>query len=195
MKKKGNCRIGFDFDKVFVSYPPLIPNSIIDFLYRHSFSLGFGDSNTLSYRFPGQLEQKIRILSHTPILRQPIKKNLDSLEIISKKIPCELYLVSSRFSFLKKRTSQWVRNNNIEKYFKELYFNYENLQPHIFKDRIIKKLKLEEFIDDDLDLISYLAQQNSNVKFYWMSSRKFNTQLPKNVTQIKNLKEFEKIKI
>ena len=195
MKKKGNCRIGFDFDRVFVSYPPLVPNSIIDFLYRHSFSLGFGDSNTLSYRFPGQLEQRIRILSHTPILRQPIKKNLDSLERISKKIPCDLYLVSSRYSFLKKRTLRWVSKNQIDRHFKGLYFNYKDLQPHLFKDQVIKKLKLDEFIDDDLDLTLYLSRKNPSVQFYWINNRKINKPLPENVKQIKNLKEFEKIKI
>ena len=195
MKKKEKCRIGFDFDKVFVSYPPFIPSSVIEFLYRHSFSLGFGDKDNLSYRFPGKLEQKIRIFSHTPILRHPIRKNLSSLERISEKIPCDLYLVSSRYSFLKDRTTRWVSKNQISRYFKGLYFNYDNLQPHIFKDRIIKKLQIGEFIDDDLDLILYLANKNPGVDFFWVSSRRIKFPLPKNVTQIKNLREFEFKKI
>lgn len=193
--KKQQCRIGIDFDKVLVSYPPLIPGSVIDFLYRHSFSLGFDEQNTLSYRFPGKFEQKIRILSHDPIFRHPIKHNVESLKRISKGFPCEFYLVSSRFSFLKKRTGNWVKKNGIDKYFKGMYFNYDDLQPHVFKNQVIKKLNIQEFIDDDLDLILYLAQQNPDVKFYWISNRKLKTQLPKNVTQIKNLNEFEKIKI
>lgn len=190
MEKK-KCRIGFDFDKVFVSYPPLVPNFVIDFLYRHSFSLGFDNNNALSYRFPGKIEQRIRILSHNPIFRHPIKNNLDSLDRISKTIPCELYLISSRFSFLKQRTQEWVTKNNIKLYFERLYFNYKDLQPHIFKDQVIKKLKLDEFIDDDLDLILFLSIKNPSVKFYWISNRNLNKSLPKNVTQIKNLKEFE----
>lgn len=191
MRKRAKCRIGFDFDKVFVSYPPLVPSFVIDFLYRRSFSLGFGNNNMLSYRFPGKLEQRIRILSHNPIFRHPIRNNLASLDRISKTIPCELYLISSRFSFLKPRTEEWVTKNNIRSYFEELYFNYKNLQPHIFKNQVIKKLKLDEFIDDDLDLILFLSLRNPSVQFYWISNRNLNKPLPKNVTQVKNLKEFE----
>lgn len=184
MKNKFNAqRIGFDFDKVFVNYPPFIPGSLIEYLYKRR-------NHNLSYRFPGKLEQKIRILSHIPFFRPPIKENIESLKKIYEKNDSRIYLVSSRFSFLKDRTELWDRVNNIFRYFEEIYFNFADEQPHIFKNRIIKKARIEKFIDDDLDLLLYLSERNTKVKFYWINKKGIKKLLPKNIVRIKNLEEF-----
>lgn len=191
MKKETNCKIGFDFDKVFVSYPPFVPGFLIDWLYKHHGFLLGGHHISLSYRFPGKLEQKIRIFSHSPFFRPPIWKNITSLHTISKNSSCEMYLISSRFSFLKGRTDQWMKKNGIDKYFKEMYFNYDDKQPHEFKNEIIKKLNLQKFVDDDLDLLRFLAKKNPNIKFYWITPSKKTFSLPNNIKQILKLSEFE----
>lgn len=177
-------KIGFDFDKIFANYPPLVPEFLIEYLYKKK-------NSELSYRFPGKLEQKIRILSHLPIFRSPIKKNVESLKKLSKNSKLELYLVSSRFSFLKQKTEIWSRKNNINKYFLKTYFNFSDMQPHIFKDRIIKRENIEKFIDDDLDLLMYLSQKNPKVEFYWLTKNKRKITNPaSNIVKIKDLEEF-----
>jgi hypothetical protein len=176
-------KIGIDFDKVFVSPPPFIPPSVIDMFYKKK-------NGTLSYRIPGAFEKKIRILSHSPILRKPINQNLSYLQKISKKNP-EIYLVSSRFSFLKNKTDNWVKKYDIEKYFKKMYFNYEDKQPHIFKNEILQSLHIDTFIDDDLDLLLYLSKHNPKIKFYFLTNKKILPNiLSSNITQIHNLQEF-----
>ncbi len=172
--------IGFDLDGIFVDHPPLVPKSIIEWLYKKK-------GNGLSYRFPGKLEQKIRILSHIPILRPPIRNNLKSLR---KADMNNLFLVSSRFSFLKEMTFEWDKKNNIFSYFKKVYFNDEDKQPHLFKDEIIKREKITEFVDDDLDLLFYLARQNPNVCFFWLSTTRAKIPLPPNIKSIRSLEDF-----
>ncbi|OGH10528.1 MAG: hypothetical protein A2857_00885 [Candidatus Levybacteria bacterium RIFCSPHIGHO2_01_FULL_36_15] len=178
-------KIGFDFDKVFVDYPPLIPNFIIDKLYKKK-------NHNLVYRFPGNLEKKLRILSHTSIFRSPIKNNIKALSKISANKNLDVYLISGRFGFLKEKTNQWFVKHKIDKYFKKIFFNFNNEQPHIFKDRIIKNLGVEKYIDDDLDLLIHLATNNPKIKFFWLSNKIFSKhiQIPKNIFPIKDIKQF-----
>ncbi|MEN9407220.1 MAG: hypothetical protein RLZZ455_436, partial [Candidatus Parcubacteria bacterium] len=60
--------IGFDLDKVLVNYPPLIPDGLIDRLYKKKIK------GELVYRFPSKPEQRIRKISHLSFLRPKIKK-------------------------------------------------------------------------------------------------------------------------
>jgi hypothetical protein len=176
--------IGFDLDKVFVDYPPLVPDTIINKLYKKK------SNGILLYRIPGRTEQLIRHISHHPIFRPLIKNNLMFLREFSK-TKNDLYLISSRFGFLKQRTNDLVKNQEFDKLFKGLYFNYENQQPHVFKDTIIKQLKIEKYIDDDFALVKYLATHNPNVQFYWLNQKQ-QKKLAKNILAITHLKQIEK---
>lgn len=179
MKK---TKIAFDFDKVFVNYPPFVPSALINYLYKKR-------NHNLSYRIPGKLEQKIRVLSHSSFLRLPIKKNIEVLSNMFTKDNLEIFLISSRFSFLREKTNDWNRRNNMAQYFKKMFFNFNDEQPHLFKDRIIKQENIQKFVDDDLDLLLFLAKNNPRVKFYWIGPSKTET-LPPNIAHIRDLKEF-----
>jgi len=184
--------IGFDFDKVFIDYPPLLPYGLIDFLYKGTvvFKKGKAKNDKLHYRFPGVVEQKIRIISHYSIFRNPIKENIGVLRKISGRGGNKTYLVSSRFSFLKTKTEEILKKYDLNKYFDGIYFNFEDKQPHLFKEQTIKNLKIDTYIDDDLDLSLYLAQKMPNLTIYWVrDGRKKEGNLPKNVIAIKDLKE------
>lgn len=176
-------RIGFDYDRVFVNYPPFIPSAIIEMLYKRR-------GGNLSYRIPGKIEQKIRILSHYHLLRPVISKNITAMQQIVKNKNVETYVISSRFSFLREKTHEWNKKNNMQNYFKEMFFNFQDEQPHVFKERIIRQAKINKFIDDDLDLLSYLAKRNPNVEFYWINNNGALQKLSDNIKHIKNLEEF-----
>lgn len=181
-------KIGIDFDRVFVNNPPLIPEMLIERLYKKK-------NGDLYYRFPGQIEQRVRVFSHSPFFRHPIGQNLQELEKLANNKNVELYLISSRFSFLKKRTEEWLSRHKILRFFKKTFFNYKNEQPHLFKNRIIKENEINCFIDDDLDLLIFLAPLHPKVKFYWLSRSSKTLTLPSNLEQIKNLHEFRIKKI
>jgi hypothetical protein len=174
--------IGFDLDKVFINFPPLIPSKIIEWFYK-------GKTNhELKYRFPSKIEQIIRNISHHPLLRSPITQNLNYIKNSALEKQNKYYLISSRFSFLKKRTASLIKRHELNKIFNEMYFNYENKQPHQFKDEIIKKLNLDMFVDDDLQLLEYLTDKNPKTNFFWLN-KKISRPLKKNLIAIKRISE------
>lgn len=177
--------IGFDFDKIFIDYPPLLPPILFDRLYKKK------DNGILLYRIPSYPEQIGRRLLHLPFLRPPIKENLAFLKSIPKD-KNKLYLISSRYKFLEKETTRLVKKYALDKTFDKLYFNYENKQPHLFKDDVIQKLHLDLYIDDDLSLIKHVAKNNPKTKFFWLNHTKSTKPLAKNIYEIRTLSEIFK---
>lgn len=178
--------IGFDLDRVFINTPPFIPGGIFNKFYKKK------DNGVLLYRIPSRTEQIFRRAIHFPFLRPPIEENLAILKSISKK-DNKLYLISSRYKFLESVTNELVKKYHLDEIFDKLYFNYENQQPHIFKNEILKKLKLDMYIDDDLSLLQFVAKDNPKTKFYWLetdekeSARAHHKTLAKNVFPISRL--------
>ncbi len=173
--------IGFDLDKVFIDYPPLVSPKLIDKLYKKK------DNGGLLYRIPAYPEQIFRRISHVPFLRPAIKENMEFLKNIPKK-GNQLYLISSRFKFLEKRTLKLVKRYNLDKVFDEMYFNFDNLQPHEFKNEIIKRLDLDIYVDDDLSLIKHVAKSNVKTKFFWLNQEHNNDHLTDNIFAISKIK-------
>ena len=174
--------VGFDLDKIFINVPPFIPKKIIDFLYK-------GKTNgSLKYRIPSKAEQIIRAFSHYPVFRPPISKNLNYIRNLAAKNKNKYFLISSRFSFLKKSTDALIRRYNFEKIFDSMYFNTSDTQPHHFKNKMIKKLNLDIYVDDDLDLLKYLAEKNLTVNFFWLN-QKINKRLSKNLSAVKDISD------
>jgi hypothetical protein len=175
-------KIGFDLDKIFINTPPFIPKSFIEKLYKKR------DYGELVYRTPGAIEQIIRNISHLPILRPAMMDNLNLLKN-SPRENNKFYLISSRFKFLEKRTQNLTQRYQLDKLFDKMFFNFANEQPHIFKNRIIKNLKLDYYIDDDLSLIKYVAKHNPKTKFFWLTQESKKIPLPKNIFIIQQLSD------
>ncbi len=179
-------KIGFDLDRVFINTPPFVPGKIITKLYKKK------DNGVLLYRIPSHSEQLFRKATHHPLLRPPIEENLTVLRSIANKNN-KLYLISSRYKFLEDITGKLVKRHGLDDIFEKLYFNYDNKQPHIFKNDILKKLKLDMYIDDDLSLLQFVAKENPKTKFYWLetdekdSALAHHKKLEKNVFPISNL--------
>lgn len=177
--------IGFDLDKVFIDYPFFVSSKIIDLFYK-------GRSNgSLKYRIPGRLEQILRIISHHPLLRQPISENIEFMKKLARERNHSYYLISSRFGFLKKTTENLVKKHGIDKMFRSLHFNFVNDQPHLFKNQLIQKLKIDQYVDDDLSLLNFLAEKNLKTKFFWLN-KKISKPLKKNLFAIQHLSEMFK---
>lgn len=174
--------IGFDLDKIFINFPPFVPTKIIDWLYKGK------PNGSLNYRIPGKAEQLVRLLMHYPLFRQPIKENIEFMKKLAAENNHTYYLISSRFGFLKKPTEKLVNKYGINKIFKSLHFNFSNKQPHIFKNEIIKKLNVDLYVDDDLQLLEYLVDKNPKTKFFWLNNKN-SKRLKNNLFAIKRLSE------
>jgi len=168
MSAKGKViKIGFDLDGVIINKPPFVPMFVMDLLVRSRRNKG------LSYRFPNtKLERFVRWFSHSPVFRPPIEKNINLIHELYKNKNYELYVVSSRYSFLDKRTKQWFDYHCLDGLFKKIHINLNNEQPHKFKEKMIKKLDLNVFIDDDLPLLNYLKSRIKNIDLLYMEDNK-----------------------
>jgi len=176
-------KIGFDLDKIFINTPPFVPNAIINKFYKKR------DNGILLYRIPAHPEQLLRKATHVPLLRQPVLENLEFIKKLAKDKKHQLYLISSRFKFLEPETQQLVKRYALNTIFDKLYFNYENKQPHEFKNEVLKKLNLDIFVDDDLSLVRYVAKDNPKTKFFWFDQHAKPAKIDNNITAIAHLKE------
>lgn len=156
-------RIAFDLDGVIIDKPPLVPKRLLEWLFR-----GWKE-NGLHYRFPhSKIEQKIRKISHFYLFRPPIKKNIEFVKKLSKNPKYELYAVSGRYSFLREETEKWLEKRKIKGIFKEVFINMPDEQPHLYKEKKLREMKAEIFVDDDGLLADYLAEK-SKAKIYCFS--------------------------
>jgi uncharacterized HAD superfamily protein len=164
--KRKKIKIGFDLDGVIIGKPFFVPHTLMEWLVRSRTNLA------LAYRYPDlRFERLIRYFSHHPLLRPPINKNIKLIHQLYKSNKYELYVVSSRYSFLEKRTKQWFKFYNLHGLFKYIYINLNNEQPHIYKAKMIKNLKLDVFIDDDLPLLNYLKKHLDSVTLLYMEDK------------------------
>jgi hypothetical protein len=149
MKK---IKIAFDLDGVIIDKPPLISKKLLERLFKG------GDGGRLHYRFPhSKLEQKIRKFSHYYLWRPPIKRNIEFIKKLSADKKYEIYIISGRYSFLENETNKWLSKREINCLFKDIYLNLADEQPYLFKEKIIKKINPDIFIDDDGTLVDYLS--------------------------------------
>lgn len=162
MKK---IKIAFDLDGVIIDKPPLIPKKLLEWLFRGR------RKNGLHYRFPhSKFEQRIRKISHFYLFRPPIRKNIEFIKKLAIDPKYEFYIISGRYSFLKKETERWLEKRKIDGVFKEIFINLKDEQPHLFKEKKLKEIRAEIFVDDDNLLANYL-EEKLKMKIYCFSSK------------------------
>ena len=52
---------------------------------------------------------------------------------------------------------------------KQIIQNKSDQQPHLYKEKLIKKLKLNYFFDDNWDIVKYLSERTS-AKIIWVDN-------------------------
>lgn len=154
-------KIAFDLDGVIIGKPPLVPKKILERLFVA------GGKDSLHCHFPSSgLDQKIRQLSHFYLLRPPISENIDFLKRVSQGKKIVLYIVSSRYSFLADQTKIWLKKRKIDGLFKEIHLNLNNEPPHLFKEKILRKIRPSIYIDDDKNILGFLKTRFPEIIFY-----------------------------
>lgn len=172
-------KIGFDLDGIFIDKPPFIPKTIIERLYVK-------DMKQLTYRIPSRLEQVIRKAAHYPLFRPPITPNIRLLLRQAKQNIHQYYLVSGRFGFLQSETEHILKKHGLDGIFAIRYINNDNAQPHLFKNTMLKKLAIHRYVDDDLPLLNFLAQNNKKIIFFWLNTN-VNKHMQSNLIAISRL--------
>jgi hypothetical protein len=165
-KKNGQpIKIAFDLDGVIIDKPPFIPKKVLEWLFRG------GSKNSLNCHFPkSKLNQMIRKLSHQYFLRPPVKQTMELVKKLAQRLSVELYVISSRYSFLNRETEKWLAKRKLTTIFKKIYLNSQNEQPVIFKEKIVKELQPDIYIDDDQMIVNYLRTLGLKTDFYYSNS-------------------------
>jgi hypothetical protein len=158
---KSKPKVGFDLDGVIVGKPFFIPKSLLEWLYRAH------DGQEKKYRVPDFLpEIYLRKASHHWLMRPPLQRNLKKVRKIIRNENIDPYFISGRFSFLSHRTQVWLEKHLPDFTFDRVFINTKNEQPHLFKEKMIKKLGINNFFEDDPLTLKYLKEKLPKIKFH-----------------------------
>ena len=107
------------------------------------------------------------ILHKSSLWPSPGIKELVKL-VKQKKI--NAYVVSARYELLEKDFTRWINIIDPNKDFSGYFYNNKNDQPYLFKEKMIKKLKLDIYVEDNWDIVYYLKlkMKNEKLKIFWI---------------------------
>lgn len=158
---KKPLRVGFDLDGVLVYNPARIarlPVTIIKKLFLPSREKTFFIPTT-------DLQKFIFRLFHLSSIF--IAPGLSTIKQLAQDNDIELYIITARFDFLKDDFFAWLKRMGIRPVLKKAYYNKDNQQPHIYKEKLVKKLELDYFVEDNFDIVDHLTK-TTKAKVLWI---------------------------
>lgn len=162
---KQKIRIGFDMDGVILYNPSRIFRSIIS---RSKKAHLFPRKELEFYHPSSKLGKMLWLLVHKSSFC--LADGFTKLEELALSDKVELFVVSARFACLQSDTAKWQKIINHHNIFKEIHFNDQDEQPHLFKKRMIEQLQLDYFVEDNWDVVSFLAQHQQKTTVWWLSN-------------------------
>ncbi len=165
-KTKGVLRVGFDLDGVILYNPARIARPIIAFIKKFLLKKG-----GLRFYCPQSPVEKLiwRLLHWSSFIVAP---GFSELKTLAQSGEIEVYIITARFDFLKDDFHWWMNRLKTNRSFKGCFYNDSNEQPHCFKERMIKKLELDIFVEDNWDIVNYLNShgkiKGANRKILWV---------------------------
>lgn len=159
-------RVGFDLDGVLLYNPARIVRPLIALLKQKKICI---DREELEFYVPqARWEEIMWELFHlSSLFLAPGYKRIAELK--AKNI-IEPYLITARFAHLSKDFERWKRRMRADEMFLGTYLNLKDEQPHEFKERMIKELDLDVFIEDNWDIVQYLDKQLPNRRILWVAN-------------------------
>jgi hypothetical protein len=153
MSGKSKLKIGFDFDGVLVYNPLRVGRLPVSWVKRKLFK-----PKKLKFWHPKKPYEKAfwKLAHKTSIFPAVGYKRLLTM---LKKSQIKGYVITGRFSFLKDDFEGWLEKYDPEKLFAGYFLNEKNEQPHLFKERMIRELKLDYFVEDNWDIVKYLSER------------------------------------
>jgi len=151
-------KVGFDLDGILLYNPARIFRPIIYFIKKYILK-----RKTNQFYYPkNKLEQFIWLFLHKSSLFPA--KGIDEIKQLIKQKKIKVYVISARYESLKKDFLFWRKKIDPENLFSSWYYNEKNDQPHLYKEKMIKKLNLDIFVEDNWDIVKYLKTQNAKLK-------------------------------
>lgn len=159
-------RVGFDLDGVILYNPARVIRPIVVFFKRI-----FLKKEENKFHYPKTPFQKfIWRLSHKSSLLSA--GGIEDIKKLVREGRIEAYIVSARYDFLKKDFNQWIEKIAASDFCRGCFYNNSDEQPYIFKKKMIEKLSLNIFVEDNWDVVKYLAVSNAitsrHTKIFWI---------------------------
>ncbi len=163
--KQQKLKVGFDLDGVLLYNPARIFRPVTIALKT---ILPKRTNGLIHFYYPKSPPEELlwRIVHFSSLF---IASGFTEIEDLVKKGAIEPYIVSSRYQCLQSDFNRWLKRLNAHVYFKGAYHNSEDLQPHIFKEKKIKELKLDYFIEDNWDIVRHI-NKNTHTKTLWITN-------------------------
>lgn len=162
--KKEKIRIGFDLDGVILYNPARVVRPIV-----HTFKKSVCQKKIDDFYIPKtKIEQSLwRIFHLSSIFVASGFKEIEEL-VLSGKI--EIYLITARYSFLKNDLEKWLKKINMKQIFTEIHYNENDNQPHLYKEKKLKNLQLDIFVEDNYNIVKHLSKVVPNTQIWWISN-------------------------
>lgn len=160
-------KVGFDLDGVILYNPLRIFRCLAKkFLKPLKASLLHQDKSSF-YLPKTNLEKFLWKIIHWSSFK--INGGYDDIKRLSKNKKIKLYLITGRYGFLEADYKKWLDKIEAKKVFVKCHLNKNNLQPNQFKENLIKKLKLDAYVEDNFDIIEKL-NHHTKAKIIWLSN-------------------------
>lgn len=160
-KHQRKIRIGLDFDGV-VAYNPLrVVRAPITFIKHNIIK-----KKTTEFYIPTTPFMKFLFWLPHQFSFFP-GRGMGYLRQLVRDGNVEAYIVSGRYGYLDAQIPQWLKQRRLHDIFTEVHANTDNEQPHLYKERMVRQLRLDYFIEDNLDIVKHLSQ-TTPVRIYWI---------------------------
>lgn len=160
-KQTPPLQVGFDMDGVLLYNPARIVRPIISSVKRIFFH-----KKKLKFYYPKTNVEKLfwRLFHKSSIYNA---QGLHEITRLVNEGKIEAYLITARYNYLGSTVENWVKKNKLEKTFKGVFYNSKDEQPHEFKERMIKKLKLDMYVEDNFDIVEHISKK-TDAKIVWI---------------------------
>jgi hypothetical protein len=161
-------KVAFDMDGVLLYNPTRIFRSLI----AKGKKVHVLSREELEFYHPAKpSEELFWLMAHWSSFR--LNPGFKELLKLVKNNQIEAYVVSARFACLQKNSQRWLKKMQAANIFKAVYLNDQDEQPHLFKERIAKKLAVDYFVEDNFDVASHLSQslKSGEDRVLWLSNK------------------------
>ncbi len=161
-----SLKVGFDLDGVLLYNPARMIRPLIALLKKKQICI---ERKELEFYVPQKRWEEIiwEMFHWSSLFLAPGYKRIAQLK---KQNLIEPYLITGRFAHLNQDFLRWKKRMKADDLFISTHLNLKNEQPHQFKERMIKELDLDVFIEDNWDIVRYLISRLPECKVFWISN-------------------------
>jgi len=164
---KKTLKVGFDLDGVILYNPIRICRGLAKKFLKPLKSILLHQDKSSFYMPKSDFEKYLWLLIHKTSYK--INNGYEELKKLPKEKNIKFYLITGRYSFLNKDFKHWLKKIDSKNIFTKCYYNSKDLQPNEFKEKMIKKLDLDIYVEDNFDIIEKL-NHHTKARILWLSN-------------------------